>query len=209
MKRKAHPHEHEAEINLVPYLDIMVNLVMFMLVSMATATLAVVNVNMPDVGDGSASADPSTPPPEKQEEKLTLNVSASTKGYFVAATGGLLPPDAVHEKADEASAPPTLPCKTAAELGITITPGQLTPAPECVEKGKYYDLEGLTLLMTKVKKAYPKETSFFLAADRAVRYDAIVQTMDATRGPVPCNLIGGTGDKCSLFPDVAFAAIGQ
>jgi biopolymer transport protein ExbD len=34
MIRKARPHEREAELNIVPYLDIIVNLVMFMLMSM-------------------------------------------------------------------------------------------------------------------------------------------------------------------------------
>jgi biopolymer transport protein TolR len=207
MKRKAHPHEHEAEINLVPYLDIMVNLVMFMLVSMATATLAVVNVNMPDLSDGSASADPSTPQPEKPEDKLTLNVSIGGNGFFVAATGGLLPSEVPTGDKVNDQAPPTIPCKTRSELGLD----KKEPKPAEVEcgssPGKYYDYEGLTLLMTKVKKAYPKESSYFLAANASVRYDAIVQAMDATRGPVPCELVGGSGEKCSLFPDVAFAAV--
>ena len=38
---------------------------------------------------------------------------------------------------------------------------------------------------------------FFLAADKAVRYDVIIQTMDATRGD----------PSKPLFPDVAFAAV--
>lgn len=204
MKRKAHPHEHEAEINLVPYLDIMVNLVMFMLVSMATATLAVVNVNMPDLSDGAASADPSTPQPEKQEDKLTLNVSVGNNGFFVAATGGLLPSEVPQgEQTQAEGVPPTIPCKSRAEIKLEKDQGvACAGVPD-----KFYDYEALTLLMTKVKKAYPKESSFFLAANANVRYDAIVQAMDATRGPVPCDLIGGAGDKCALFPDVAFAAV--
>jgi len=228
MKRKAHPHEHEAEINLVPYLDIMVNLVMFMLVSMATATLAVVNTSLPETSDGSA-ADPSTPPPEEQKDKLTLNVTISYKGYFVAATGGLLAPEDKHENTDPNTAAPTLPCKTAVELNVVnkrradvAAPLCLDPAllnnPEALAKAlkaertvnasdKFYDLEGLSLLMGKVKKAYKDETKYFLAADKSVQYDAIIQTMDATRGPVPCSVVGipprdPKKDECLLFPDV-------
>ena len=56
MRRRVHPHEHTGELNIVPYLDIVVNLVMFMLLSMTgLIALGVVNVSAPKLG-GEAAA---------------------------------------------------------------------------------------------------------------------------------------------------------
>jgi biopolymer transport protein ExbD len=165
MKRKAHPHEHEAELNIIPYLDIMVNLVMFMLMSMTGfITFQMVNVNMPDLSpEGSAI----NPPPKSADQNLTLNVSISKSGFVIAATGGVLP-------------------------GVSGAQPTIALRPD----GKY-DFEALTEKMTAIKKQYPATSQFFLAADKDVKYDIIVQTMDATRGD----------SSHPLFPDVAFAAV--
>src|SRR4029077_16759581 len=86
-KRKIRPKEDEetGELNIVPYLDILMNLIIFMLLSMTgLATFGILNVNAPSDGAGAWSADPPWKPP------LLLNVSISKKGFFVAATGGVL-----------------------------------------------------------------------------------------------------------------------
>jgi biopolymer transport protein ExbD len=170
MNRKAHPHETEHELNLVPYLDIMVNLVMFMLLSMTGfITFDMVNVNMPDLSEGSAS---SAPPPKPAAENLTLNVSVSTKGFYVAASGGVLPGE------------------------NPGAPGQGAPTIPLKANGDY-DYDALTKKMEEIKTKYPATSQFFLAADKTVKYDVIIHTMDATRGD----------STHVLFPDVAFAAI--
>lgn len=187
MKRKAHPHEHTGELNIVPYLDIMVNLVMFMLMSLTGfVSFQVINVNMPDLAPPDAMADPSTPPPKPDAAKLTLNVSISPRGFYLAATGGVLPPDVgvSAEKTDDA-APPTIPCKLAgASRDNPCRPDD-------------YNYEALTLKMATIKQSYRDTSSFFLAADPVVKYDIVVRTMDATRGDA----------AHPLFPDVAFAAV--
>ena len=177
MKRKAHPHEHQGELNIVPYLDIVVNLVMFMLMSMTGfITFQMINVTTPDVSDAPAEAT-STPPPKPDEEEFVLNVSISKKGFYIAATGGVLGGDAPSDgkPADPNTAPPTIPLK---------------------EDGSY-DYEALTLKMAAIKARKPDKSQFFLAADKSIPYAVIVQTMDATRGD----------SQRTLFPDVAFAAV--
>lgn len=172
MRRKAHPHEHEAELNIIPYLDIMVNLVMFMLMSITGfISFQMINVNMPDLSAVSTSE----PPPKPSSDNLTLNVSVSKVGFYIAATGGVLPGQAApgNGQIDE-KAPPTIPLKD----------GQ-------------YDYEALTAKMIAIKQRYPSVSQFFLAADRDIKYDVIIQTMDATRGDA----------QHPLFPDVAFAAV--
>src|SRR5688572_18106468 len=87
-KRKIRPKEDEesGELNIIPYLDILMNLIIFILLSMTgLATFGILNVNAPNYGAG-AAANPDQP----QKPPLLLNVSISKKGFFVAATGGVL-----------------------------------------------------------------------------------------------------------------------
>ncbi len=187
MKRRAHPHEHEAELNIIPYLDIMVNLVMFMLLSMTGfITFQVINVNMPDLANG-PTAIKSTPPPRADSKQLKeLNVSISARGFYIAAQGGVLPGITADPNApkDPKSAPPTIPCKDPATMQSPCKPAR-------------YDYDALTMEMMRIKKQYPQTTQFFLAADQEVAYETVVKTMDATRGTA----------KEPLFQDVAFAAM--
>src|SRR3954471_11144719 len=88
-KRKLRPHEDEevGELNIVPYLDILMNLIIFMLLSMTgLAAFGILNVNAPNYGGPSAGAvaDPADAP------KLLLTVRISKKGHFVAGAGAVL-----------------------------------------------------------------------------------------------------------------------
>mgnify|MGYP001594626533 CR=1 FL=1 len=73
----------EGELNIVPYLDILMNLIIFMLLSMAgLATYGMVNINAPHTA----------PPGEGREtQALTLTVTLERSGFVVAASGGVLP----------------------------------------------------------------------------------------------------------------------
>jgi len=179
MKRKAHPEEHTGELNIVPYLDIMVNLVMFMLMSMTGfITFNMINVTVPDVGDPS-EVQPSDPPPKQDKAEFVLNVSVSQRGFYIAATGGVLP----GEESKDPNAPPP-------------DPNSAPPTIPLMADGKY-DYQKLTDKMVSIKKRYPDKSQYFLAADKTVKYEVIVNTMDATRGDA----------QHPLYPDVAFAAI--
>src|SRR5580692_7470569 len=86
-RRKLHPREEEeaGELNIVPYLDIMMNLIMFMLLTMtALITLGVLNVTAPSYGPSASAGD-------SDKNKLTLTVAITRQGFFVAGTGGVLP----------------------------------------------------------------------------------------------------------------------
>src|SRR3954462_7846145 len=87
-KRKIRPKEEEetGELNIIPYLDILMNLIIFILLSMTgLATFGILNVNAPNYGGAGSSADPTEKPP------LLLTVGITSKGFFLAATGGVLP----------------------------------------------------------------------------------------------------------------------
>ncbi len=103
MRRRIRDEEHAGELNIVPYLDVVVNLVMFMLLSMTgLIALGVLNVSAPKLG-GEASA-----VAEENKPKLLLTVAIGKQGFFIAGAGGVLGQDA---PSPDATRPPTIPLK--------------------------------------------------------------------------------------------------
>jgi len=81
--------EEAGEINLVPYMDIVTNIIIFLLASVVNqVALGNINVSVPTIASG-GSASEDQPPPEKPPLNLTVSVGAS--GFTVAASGGVLP----------------------------------------------------------------------------------------------------------------------
>ena len=102
MRRRIREEEHQGELNIVPYLDVVVNLVMFMLLSMTgLITLGVLNVSAPKIGGEAAAA-------ASDQPKLLLTVAIGRAGFFVAGAGGVLGKEP--EKPD-ATRPPTIPLR--------------------------------------------------------------------------------------------------
>jgi biopolymer transport protein ExbD len=80
--------EETGEINLVPYMDIVTNIIIFLLASVVNqVALGNINVSSPTISAGGGAA--ADPPPEKPPLNLTISVGAS--GFTVAASGGVLP----------------------------------------------------------------------------------------------------------------------
>src|SRR5437773_1501405 len=78
--------EEGGELNLIPYLDIVTNVIMFMLATTTfAAALGDVNVSSPTTGAGVPAATDSTP-----KNDLNLTVSISDKGFTIAASGAVL-----------------------------------------------------------------------------------------------------------------------
>jgi biopolymer transport protein TolR len=82
-RRSHQKDEHsvaDSELNLVPYLDIMVNLIMFMLLTFqVTADLKVINFNPPASGGGGGGGAPA-------DEPLRVTVLVSSEGFQVTTT---------------------------------------------------------------------------------------------------------------------------
>jgi biopolymer transport protein TolR len=154
-KRKTRVHEHDevGELNIVPYLDIMMNLVMFMLLTMtALAALGVLNVTAPKYGPTAAA-----PAPNPTEKKLTLTVAISKTGFYVAGSGVVLPGETAPTTVN-ATQPPT----------IALKDGQ-------------YNYDALTAKMDEIKRAFPNETRVIVTADPNIEYETLVATMDSIR----------------------------
>jgi len=102
MRRRIHPEEATGELNIVPYLDVVVNLVIFMLLSMTgLISLGVLNVSAPRISTEAAAPGESGP-------KLLLTVAIGRQGFYVAGAGGVLGSEA---SATDMERPPTIPLK--------------------------------------------------------------------------------------------------
>jgi biopolymer transport protein ExbD len=151
MRRRIRDEEHAGELNIVPYLDVVVNLVMFMLLSMTgIIALGVVNVSAPKIGGETTAAAAA-----ENQPKLLLTVAIAKSGFYVAGAGGVLGADAT---TPDATRPPTIPLKDG-----------------------NYDFAALGAQMQKIKDQFPNETAVILSADPEIVYDVLVQTMDACR----------------------------
>jgi biopolymer transport protein ExbD len=81
--------EEAGELNLVPYMDIVTNIIIFLLASVVNqVALGNINVSVPTISQGGGASE-DQPPPEKPPLNLTISVGAS--GFTVAASGGVLP----------------------------------------------------------------------------------------------------------------------
>jgi biopolymer transport protein TolR len=79
--------EEHGEINLVPYMDIVTNIIIFLLASTVyNVTFANVNVSSPTISSGGGAA---ADPPDKAP--LNLTITAGATGFIVGASGGILP----------------------------------------------------------------------------------------------------------------------
>ncbi len=85
-RKKRHTEEGAmGELNLVPYMDIVVNLILFlMLSSTGLVSFGIINVNAPAIGGGEPSDEPKDPP-------LNLTIGVVPKGFWLAGNGGVLP----------------------------------------------------------------------------------------------------------------------
>ena len=161
-KRRFRPRaKPEGEsLNIVPYLDILMNLVIFMLLSMTGfVTYGVLNVASPRYGGGGASASSSG---QSDKPNLLLTVLVSEKGFFVAGAGAVLGGDDASgsgESADSDKSKPTVPV---------------------LDNGKY-DYAALTSIMCKIKKEFASESKIIIGADPLIPYETLVKTMDACR----------------------------
>jgi len=192
--------EHEGgEINLIPYLDIVTNTVIFMLATTASAVvLANISVSAPRYTDPTTAAIQADPNQEPKE-RLNLTIAISNKGFIVAGAGGVM-------KAPDGSLP-TIPCAQALKAGrcpafITKRHNAKLGIDEKVWVD-HYDRKALITLLTKVKKRFPNERQVILSADRNIPYQVVVHSMDTIRGKRTAKC---TGDDGCLFDQVVLSA---
>jgi len=154
-KRKLRMEQVEfGELNIVPYLDILMNLIIFMLLSMTgLALFGILNVNAPNYGASVTAPDTSAP-------KLLLSVLISEQGFFVAGTGAVLGQQTDGQAPSSSTeGVPTIPRKSDGSL----------------------DFGALNAKMIEIKAAFPNESKVIIGAEGNIPYESLIQTMDAIR----------------------------
>ena len=81
--------EEAGELNLVPYMDIVTNIIIFLLASVVNqVSLGNINVCSPTIAAAGSASDE---PPPMEKPPLNLSVTVGQSGFTVAASGGVLP----------------------------------------------------------------------------------------------------------------------
>lgn len=139
------------ELNIIPFLDIVVNLIMFLLITAEFMLLiSQIESDLPKLSSTRGQgADVSTP--------LNLNVTVTESGVLVSGSGGKLAPGCAN-------------LDPSGSRSITV------PRRE----GKY-DWQALTECATRVKAQFAEETSVTVSADPQIQYEHLVAAMDAVR----------------------------
>lgn len=177
------PSEHMGELNIVPFLDIVVNIIVFLLAtSEAVLAIAQIDAQLPSLGRRVGRT--------QLEEGSTLNLSVTItgSGIIVSGSGGKLAPGCTDTQSGRVVTVP----KRGAEFEWTREVQQgdrvvTQPGPTA---------EALTACVRQVKQQFPDETQVILSADPEIIFQDVVGAMDALRGPGP--------DE--LFPDVMLSA---
>ncbi len=153
--------ESGGELNLVPFLDILVNTLIFLLASTAVAApLAHIKATATEQRPVDEEA---RPPPGGE---LLLTVAIGRDGYYVGGVGGVA----------GGGEGPTLPCRG---------------GPCLAGATDRYDRQGLARLAQQLKARYPDQRRVIITADPEVPYRVVVAAMDALRGTAAAPLFDG------------------
>ena len=176
------PSEEMGELNIIPFLDIVVNLIIFLLATtQAVLAIAQLDAQLPSLGRrvGSTVEPGST---------LNLSVTITRSGVIVSGSGGKLAPGCAQTQSGRV---------------ITIPPtnGQLVWSQQTTTNDRITSVAGptataLTECVSLVKREFQDETQVILSADPEIEFEHIVGAMDALRGDGPTE----------LFPDVMLSA---
>lgn len=146
------PSEVASELNIVPFLDIVTNLILFLLMTSAQVLLvAELDAQLPTLARGRPSRDAA-----EESSTLNLNVTIADDGVIVAAQGGKLAPG----------------CQSR-QTGRVIT------IPR--SGNREIPWQQLTQCAERVHTEYPDETKVILTADPTIEYQEIISAMDALR----------------------------
>jgi biopolymer transport protein TolR len=143
--------ELDDELNIVPFLDIVINLIMFLLMTISTAAFFnQIDTSLPKLGGGGAKG-------AQQENPLNLTVTVTREGIALTGSNGKILPG----------------CQEFTTTGRVITvPNK--PSGE-------FDWVGLTDCAARVKEAFKDEERVTVSADPAIAYQSLVDAMDAVR----------------------------
>jgi biopolymer transport protein TolR len=146
------PSEIVGELNIIPFLDIVVNLIMFLLATSEYVLLiSQIESDLPRIARGRSKSQDSIQTP------LNLNVTVTDAGVLVSGSGGKLAPGCTS-------------IDPAGSRSMTVP-----------RKGKDYDWTALTNCVAKVKSKFGEEDTVTVSADPQIQFEYLVAAMDSVR----------------------------
>lgn len=146
------PSEAAGELNIVPFLDIVVNLILFLLATSAQVMIvAELDAHLPSLSRGRRASSS-----QEQGSSLNLSVSIAQNGIIVAGSGGKLAPGCTQ-----------------------MQPGRVITVPR--GRDGSYNWEDLTRCVARVHSQFPDENQVILSADDQIEYEHLIHAMDALR----------------------------
>src|SRR5688572_14378792 len=160
IRRLSQPKEPDAgeeagELNVVPYLDIIMNVMMFVLASVSVTFVASIETTPPSIGGSNQVRQ------EISSKALNLSAFITSQGVVLKTSGGNIAPGC------------------GAGSGATIGAGVTVP-----KKGDEYDLVTLTSCAKQIKNTssdYKEETQVTLTANPGIEYKTVIDVMDSLR----------------------------
>jgi biopolymer transport protein ExbD len=179
------PDEEGGELNIVPFLDIITNVMMFVLATVTVTFTATIETNPPKAGGSGAK--PTTP-------TLGLTILIVNEGFSIKARGGNVAPG----------------CN---DIGPGLAVGK-APNEKGEQDYDYKALTSCVAKLKASSPDFADETTVTVSANPNIPYQAIIGTIDAIRMLPPesrqpgqdCThdpKLGWAGPAC-LFPDVNF-----
>jgi biopolymer transport protein TolR len=152
--KEADVGDEAGELQLVPYLDIIVNILVFVLVSVSVTFMSTIDTVPPSVGGGKVRDTVSS-------KKLNLSILITNKGIGFKTSGG-----SIATGCDNVGG------------GMTI------PARDAVGDQSPYDTAAITACARKLKSARPEfeeETQVTITASPGIEYQYVIEVLDAVR----------------------------
>ncbi len=139
------------ELDLTPFMNLVMVLIPGLLVQSEAVTFAVINVAAPTAGGRARAAQQE---PQDEKPPLNLTVTVTKQGHYVAGSGGVL-----ENVKSDTEAGPTVPLRGDGE----------------------HDYKRLQELIISIKDKRPDESKIIINLAPDVKYDVAIRTMDATR----------------------------
>lgn len=187
--------EEDQELNLAPFMNMVVILIPLLLLSVVFLKVGVINITAPELSVGPPS---DKQPEEDEEEPLNLTIAIDARGFQLGAKAAMLP------ELDGCPKPGPTICLEDREVDVAAKFEEARKAYEndqeergmkVLKEGmEAYNYRELYNQLAKIKEEYPDETVVNLSADSDIPYAVLVRVMDTARYKLEKDSYDSTSD---------------